>query len=432
MPTLSHTELAPILRSKLSVELNIAKFSSFIFSPSHTAPSNAPRVKEWIMSHPESGDTIQAKILIEPIDGMTLNTFDHKTFMGLQLIWHKKIKDQDGSISVTMVELARIMGLTWGTSGIKQMTASLLRLRKIPITWTFSFFNKSSAKHIPFLEPINILAQLKLWQPNVGQKTGPAQFRFNEYIENNLKKNYVKPVYYDVIKAIRGEIALSLYSFLDIIMSQRNIWERKTTELFKNDLNMVKDYYRSERKRLLEKVVAELDGKPISTGLLILSIVRTVDDSDDKLIVRKAPFPEAMKVLKPLEDREQFFVNRILEVVEDEHSRRFYESVVRKFPESLISRVLSETKDAVIRGKIKVSKGRFFTDTLKRLSQEGKPDPVQDEESPVKTAEIEPTNHPSGPAHGAVLRPKHDAPEIEKPRVTLEEIRKFKKEMFGA
>ncbi len=59
----------------------------------------------------------------------------------------------------------------------------------------------------------------------------------------------------------------------------------------------------------------------------------------------------------------------ILEVCGDQHSRGFYTRVVQKLPAEVIRAALSETKYQAQTGKIRKSKGAFFTDELMRLAR---------------------------------------------------------------
>ncbi len=60
----------------------------------------------------------------------------------------------------------------------------------------------------------------------------------------------------------------------------------------------------------------------------------------------------------------------ILDVTRDPHSTGFYRRVAHAVPEHLVFRALSETKDQAARGRIRKSRGAFFTDTIDRLARE--------------------------------------------------------------
>ncbi len=377
--------LPPSLAEPLQTELNLARFFSFIFKPSHTRASE-PRAKSWVVD--ANGTSIRAKILIEPVDGETLTTLDHRTYLALQKVWWDQAHEPNGYTTLTLKDLARVMQLGWGQKTLRMLKMSLRRLRKVPITWFYSFYDKNAEQYISTEEPMTILGALRLievrsaaagQQPRVKAVKSPtadrperikSRFRFNEYIERNLSMGYTKPVFLNVAMTLRGEIALSLYSFLDIVMADKLSWERRTTELLRDDL-MVRGTYTwpAERRRLLQKAVDELQEQPISTGLIRLNLTKTADGTDYKLIVAKKPFDNAFgnPSLPPaLAD----LVEQILEVTADPHSRRYYERAVRLYPSSMIHRALAETKDAARRGRVRASQAKFYVDKLKRFAAE--------------------------------------------------------------
>ncbi len=70
------------------------------------------------------------------------------------------------------------------------------------------------------------------------------------------------------------------------------------------------------------------------------------------------------------EDRAAGLVEEILKTCGDAHSRGFYRLVAKRAPAELIFAALSETKYQARLGKIRKSRGAFFTDELMRLSRE--------------------------------------------------------------
>lgn len=76
---------------------------------------------------------------------------------------------------------------------------------------------------------------------------------------------------------------------------------------------------------------------------------------------------------KPQEDEEfrtEALVEDILEVTKDKRSKGFYRKVVRKCPDAMIYRALSEVKDTDRMGKIRKSKGAYFTSLIQKYSEE--------------------------------------------------------------
>lgn len=357
----------------LPVELNIAKFSSFIFTPSHARNDALARVKTWVIDI--KGKKALAKILVEPVDRQILNTFDYRTYLTLQKLWWERPRDPvEGWTAIGLRELARIMKLGWGKKQMLLLKRSLRSLRKVPITWQYSFFDKDAGRHHLFEEPINLLSRLRIYESrNIQSRKegyeGVSYFRFNEQIEKNLLRQHTKPVLVDVVMEIRGEVALTLYAFLDVVMADKFAWQRRAARLLEEDLSVRGKYvWPSERLRLIRRAIEELEGKPISTGLLQLAMVKTKDGKDYKLIVRKRPITSLPN--EGADPKQIDLVEQILEFTNDRQSRPYYEKMVRCLPEALVYCALSETKDAERRGQIRTSRARFFVTVLKRLERE--------------------------------------------------------------
>ena len=101
--------------------------------------------------------------------------------------------------------------------------------------------------------------------------------------------------------------------------------------------------------------------------MLQLAVVKTKDDADYKLVVRKLPFkPRGRPALPKPAPRAAYLVDQILETTGDAHSRPYYEKLVRALPEQTIWALLSETRQAHLEGRVRASKARFFTDLAER------------------------------------------------------------------
>jgi len=379
------TALFPIPTDKtLSIERNLAKFASFIFTLSHTKEQVRARVKTWLAIDPITGDKVVARIIVETVGRQTLITFDHRTCLALQKLWWERPKNQNNSTTLTLKDLARTMRLTWGRKTFILLKESLRRLRKVPITWQFSFFDRTVGRIRTPEEPINILSQLrlinahrkikdieKLLSDGVGERSadpesGISCFRFNQYIERNLLERHTKPIFFDTAMSLRGEIALGLYSFLDIVMADKLAWDRRLAELFRDDLHIQGKYrWPADRCRLVLRAVKELQDKPISTGVLKLAVLKTKNGKDYKLTVRKTKFQERKRIGRP-NPEEQYRIDQIVAFTGDEHSRGYYSKVVRELPEQRIWFLLSESKQAHLEGRIQTTKAKYFTDLAER------------------------------------------------------------------
>lgn len=109
-----------------------------------------------------------------------------------------------------------------------------------------------------------------------------SSFKLNYRIINNLLHNHSKPLYLDIILKFKKEISVLLYRHVDLIMANKNFYERRTQELF-NDLELGEYKYSSKRKQLLEPALKELEGIELTTGILnYAKLEKTTDGKDWK------------------------------------------------------------------------------------------------------------------------------------------------------
>ena len=114
-------------------------------------------------------------------------------------------------------------------------------------------------------------------------------FKFNDFALKNLLSNHTKPVLFDTVLGFRSEIAQMLYTYLDLILADKTHFERRSFELF-GDLGLRGRAYRnvSNRKQILDRALKELEGVPLSTGMINLAALeRTKDNKDYKVVFKK-------------------------------------------------------------------------------------------------------------------------------------------------
>jgi len=288
------TATAEFKGERIRAELNIEKWPAIwnpTHSKSHTKLNVQSRTLERESTAPDGTKTI-SKVAINPIAQLgDLTTEDQRTLYALIKHWEDRGKpQQETPFSIRhMAKLLHKKG--WGTNVIDAVTGSLERLRGTLLVWTRSY--RSKDQRVEDLETVyvNILSKLKIVRRKIdGHVTVEAgYFQFDDHILKNLLSNYTKPFLFDVFIDIQGEIALKLYSYLDLIMADKNRFERRTKELFE-DLGIKGASYRhpSKRKQNLEKAFAELTGLMLTTGVLkSATIERTKDEKDFKAVFQK-------------------------------------------------------------------------------------------------------------------------------------------------
>ena len=279
--------------TKIRTELNIEKWPA-IWNPTHsnthTKLNGKPRTLEREMTASD-GTKTASKVTINPIAHLgDLTTEDQRTLYALIKHWEDKGKPPHET-AFSIRQVAKLLNKSWGTNVIDSVTGSLERLRGTMLVWTRSY--RSKDQRVEDLETIyvNILSKLKIVRRKIdGHITTEAgYFQFDDHILKNLLANYTKPFLFDVFMDIKGEIALKLYSYIDLIMADKNHFERCTLELFA-DLGLTGASYRhpSKRKQNLERALRELQGILLTTGVLKSAVIeRTKDGKDYKVVFHK-------------------------------------------------------------------------------------------------------------------------------------------------
>lgn len=280
---------------KIRAELNIEKWPA-IWNPTHSKNHSKQRVQPRTLARESNGidgTKTLSQVTINPIAHLgDLTTDDQRTLYALIKHWEERGKPAHET-PFSIRHVARLLHKKgWGTNVIDAITGSLERLRGTMLVWTRSY--RSKDQRVEDLETvyINILSKLKIIRRKVdGHVTTEAgYFQFDDHILKNLLNNYTKPFLFDVFIDIKGEIALKLYSYLDLIMADKNRFERCTRELFE-DIGLKGDSYRnpSKRKQNLQKAFDELTGIMLTTGVLkSATIEKTKDGKDYKAVFQKS------------------------------------------------------------------------------------------------------------------------------------------------
>jgi hypothetical protein len=274
---------------KIRPELNLEKWS--IFAPAHSKTKRA-RTLTRITTLPD-GSVRTSKVSVDATERLgTLTTEEQKTYYALIKIWEDKGKPED-HVPFSLRRVARTRGRTWGKRALDETVNEMRRLTGIPLEWSDSFFNKETGETVELLESFHILDNLKIALKKRGDKIANREvgyFKFNDFILRNLLNNYTKPLLLEVVLGFKTELALILYTHLDLIMARRDHYERKTKELFE-DLGLEGSSYRypSNRKQLLTSALQELKGARLTTGIITTATLeKTKDGKDYKMIIRKS------------------------------------------------------------------------------------------------------------------------------------------------
>jgi hypothetical protein len=274
---------------KVRPDLNLEKWS--IWQPAKSKLSPRERVFRREIEL-DNGEKITQEVELGYTNKGSLTTEDQKTFYALIDLWEQKGRPTEQTF-YSMRKLAKVLQKRWGTNVIDATSQSLMRLRITPIIWKNSYRNGAEKETIEVLDPFNILCDLKIIRRkengHITQEFG--YFKFNDHMLHNMLNNYTKPVMLEVVLSFKSEIAQLLYTHLDLMLSSRKKYERRTSELF-DDLGLEGKAYRnaSNRVQKLKPALQELIGVRLSTGFIASAkLEKTVDGKDYKIVVTKSP-----------------------------------------------------------------------------------------------------------------------------------------------
>lgn len=270
-------------------ELNLEQWS--LWQPTNARGELKAKVLERVISLPD-GTQATARVLVDFTSFGALTTEDQKTLYGLVKIW----EDKGESITYTYISISQLLKTlrkTRGPNTVAAVVKSLRRLRRNPIDWQLSYVDGETGERVTtFEDPFTILSELKIINREKNGKPVREEgyFRFHPLILKNLKANHRRPVLFDVVLSLKGDIAQILYTLIDRTLSEALFFERRTVGLFQELGIEGKEYQKqAARKRTVERALKELEGKPLSAGGFIVSArtMLTEDKKDYKVVVEK-------------------------------------------------------------------------------------------------------------------------------------------------
>jgi hypothetical protein len=277
----------PTLPEKIRPELNVEKWSIWQPASSRTAPKARKLEREFTLP---DGKKLVAKLSIGFTDKGVLTTEDQRVYYALARLWEERGRSTSFT-PFSLQRLAKILGRKWGRKTRESLIDSLMRLRGTLFIWENAYVDGLKGATLGLLDTFNILADLKIARrgDDTHVTTEAGYFRFHEAITKNLLASHTKPVLFNVVLSFRSEIAQILYTHLDLILSDKTSYERRTAELFE-DLGLEGETYRyaSKRQEKLDPALKELQGVRLTTGTLTTAkLERTKDGTDWKAVFRK-------------------------------------------------------------------------------------------------------------------------------------------------
>jgi len=377
IPTLA-TDLALI-----RTELNFDRYP--IFTTSKYKAKSREIVEVAKTPH---GEIIERRVIIGKTDkGVevgTLGTSHQKTFYLLQHFWQQAGYPEKTTLS--LYQLIKHLKLNRSGKTRRLVKGWLADLRQIPITWFNSFYD-AELGDFRLTDYRTVLSYLVIAEYKKGEPTkAAAAFTLDENIRRNLLARHTHPLLIDVYISFKSEYAQLLYPYIDRRLAKTTSFEATLTNLWQF-LGLSNDAirYPAERKAKLQPAFTELKGKPLSTGTLVdIKVEKTADGHDYKAIFIKGHRAGALTAkpkkprqlnlkgahatkLKPLNppDLAGYLTKEIMQHLGDPKSERMYRKVATYCSQDLIYRLLSETKQDALEGRID-NKGAIFITKLKQ------------------------------------------------------------------
>lgn len=271
-------------------ELNLEKWPN-IWTPAQSRTK--PRLRTLVRKNTlENGNIICSKVTIDPsLQYGNLTTEDQKTWYALLQLWEQSGKPQ--TLTFSLRELARTLGKSWSVKTYESLKKSLKRLNISTFSWENSYYDSKTKKTLDIEDSFHIISELRLAKVSEEHTINNEQCscRFSELLYQNLISNYTKPVCFGEILKIRSGVAQLIYKYLELVMYNKDYYERTSENLF-DDIGLDRDEYKfvSARKKVLFVAIKELKEIKFPTGILKINIEETIDKSDWKLVVNKLTF----------------------------------------------------------------------------------------------------------------------------------------------
>jgi hypothetical protein len=278
-------------------------------------------------------------------------------------------------------QLASIIGWKWnGTLTAQRIAKHISILKSTGLTWQWSY-RRPEGDTEQLMSDVSILASTRYLKRELLEKeqlyVASQRVRFNPDLVDNMLKGHVRPMNYEALRAISNDTTLNLYALLDLYLSKKKRWERRSLELLRDELKLVGKRWekRNLRHAKLKELIKELDGVELFTGKLKLWIEPTADKEDHKLVAIRIPRrePKDRTALQPVTEGAEAaaiaedVITTLTSLPHGGNPRPEYiKYLCRMYPSSLIYRALGNAK-ADYRDKVEKSVTHVFVYELREL-----------------------------------------------------------------
>ncbi len=327
--------------------------------------------------------------------------FDQRVHKAIEEILNEMPLSIRNPIGFSMYDLCRRMGMgRMGGTDYKKIKEALERIVATTVKSSGTFYAKGRKKWIDDVFHLYDRVIFKGEQLPDGSIAETNFLFLSSWYLESINSRYVRPLDYDHYKSLQSNISRRLYELLGVKfygilrLGLAHLCYRYSTLC--QLLPLTPQRYLSKARQILDPAHRELR----RTGFLAKVEWEHMEEQPSDWLIYYYPGPRAkaeVEQYQPLEEpllpedeaetqlalplperqgrlnkelEQQALVKNMLETLEDEGSRAFYEKVAKLCPSDLIYRCLSEVKDEARRGQIRISKGAAFTDKIKRYCQQ--------------------------------------------------------------
>lgn len=373
-------------------EYNVGKYAGIIFSSPYAKNLKEERREKWEIKDPDSDEVINASLTITPSLGhKTPTTTTLRVYLALLQVWENSGRPVDGIVRFSARQLAEIIGWKWGgKKTANTISDHITILKRTSIAFVYSFkTERTKGRGVPeTVHDVSLLSSTTYQKRTDIRKKELYQavheVELSARLVRNILDGYVRPLNYHALRKIPNDSAVNLYTRIDLYLSSQNKayakWECRSEKLFRDYLGLHGKRYEHRRLRLarLKKLVEQLNGAELVNGKLQLSIERSSDGEDYKLVARKIPriSPARLKMKLVVRKEEATYIaEEIIERIK-QHPRSgipkqpYIEFLSSVYPQALLHQALSIAKADYMH--IDKSLTHVFVYELKKLVRESK------------------------------------------------------------
>jgi hypothetical protein len=371
------TQLDAARINRVPVEANIKRNSNLIFP--HHRIKNLGRKRVFKLANGEL-------IIIPSVDEKAPTTTSLRFFIAFLYLGYLK-QCSTNKIPFSSRELAKILHRSWNGEFARQIYREMRSLAMTTFEWKQSFETptgtRTSLSNFHLINAFNYEDYKERLERETGQRsykdiqfTASYDIEINSAIWESFKNGNISFANLETLLSFKSGIAEVFYLRIDTILCGKEYAtkpiELKSETIIKAlQLDNVAVYRKlSRRKRTLETIVKECDGKTLSNGnILKVELLPTADGEDWKLkcyqLVKNGLRLPNQKPHNSDPDLIEYLADQITEATNQPENRRWHVLIAKHYPQNLIMQALSELKQEPPENMR--DKGAVFTAKLKAI-----------------------------------------------------------------